>query len=568
MKKLLNVLLVFVMAFTLVACSSDEEVSTTGLSNDNENKEFTEYVDSLIDEVFDETDYSLNYFLSDKEKFGYSDDVLYEQSIPTFEDFKASQEHGDAVYEKIKGFKRDDLSEQQQLTYDVLLDAYEPVKDIPLEDLYYLTTNDLDYNHGAPGNIPFNFYFYTFRNEQDVKSYLNLLETTESYFGQLIAFEQVRQDKGFGMQPMHIAKTKEVVETYVSGDHSFLIDSFKTRIDEVDGISKKDKAAYIKKNEELVNGTLQTAYTNLATGLDNLQVKAVDEGMSQYANGKELFAKQIKDTTGMDIEEYRTYVNDMATHYLNEAQENYSNISFGSSVYTKLKDPNEVLEDLSKKTKDDFPAVRDLEYEMEIVPESMRKILGNTAAAYFVSPIDEVHTKERMILNGDFTGEDFSTIAHEGYPGHMYQKQYYKEQEQPLIRSLLDYSGYTEGWANYVQFFTTKYALKPEAAKANDLAERWQYCLILQADLEINYDGKTKEEMMDSLEIFGDIDEIYSTLAVSPGIFAEYYVGGQKFIDLYEKYDDVDAKKFHEAILKIGPAPFSVVEEYVEKALK
>ncbi len=569
MKKLVKVLLVCVLAMGLVACSSKKESKpATALSDKNENKEFTSYVDSLIGEVFDETDYSLNYFLADKEAFGYSKETLYEQKLVSYEDFEESINQGNEIYAKIKAFDRDSLSEKQQLTYDVLLDAYQPDDSIPVEDLYYLMNNDLDYNRGAPGNIPFNFYFYTFRDEQDIKSYLHLLETTDAYFQSLVAFEQERQNKGFGMQPMHIAKTKEVVDTYVSGDHSFLKDSFKKGIANVKNLSKADIEAYIEQNSALVDGALQTAYTNLATGLANLQVKAVDEGMSQYANGRELYAIQIEETTGMDIETYRTYLQDMYTRYLNEMQDSNSLEMESSGVYTKQTDPNKVLEELSKDTKDDFPAVRDLDYEMEIVPESMRKILGNTAAAYFTSPIDEEHTKEKMILNGDFTEDDYSTIAHEGYPGHMYQKQYYKEQEQPLIRSLMDYSGYTEGWANYVQYYTTKYALKPEVAKANDSMERLNYALLLMIDLMINYDGQTQADLQQYLSMFGDTNEIYTTLAVTPGIFAEYYVGGQKFIDLAEAYDDVDAKKFHEAILNIGPAPFSIVESYVEKALK
>ena len=45
----------------------------------------------------------------------------------------------------------------------------------------------------------------------------------------------------------------------------------------------------------------------------------------------------------------------------------------------------------------------------------------------------------------------FTTLAHEGYPGHLYQTTYYANTNPDPLRNLLNFSGYVEGWATYAE---------------------------------------------------------------------------------------------------------------------
>ena len=54
--------------------------------------------------------------------------------------------------------------------------------------------------------------------------------------------------------------------------------------------------------------------------------------------------------------------------------------------------------------------------------------------------------------------ETFSTVAHEGIPGHMYQIAYaYKNVKDPWRNSMASFLGYTEGYATYTELYALKY---------------------------------------------------------------------------------------------------------------
>lgn len=582
MKKFIKLLCVLSLAVGLVACNGSDEGTSS-----KSNEEFNEYVETLPSKLYSATDYSLNYTFVDKEAAGYKDE-LYEYSLPSRKEYDESVEEMDRIYDEIKEFSRDSLSKQQQVTYDVMLAYFDTSTDMSDDAAYYLNTNYLDTMYGAPSNMPLNFYFYKFRTQSDVDSYLNLLKTTKEYYEALAHHEQERQDAGYGMTPSQITVLIEQCTDYINGDQTFLVDSFNEKIDGLDGLSDEQKEEYKVTNKQYVEENLKQAYTSLKEKVEALEVKTkTDEGYAVvYKDGKEYYEELIATNTGFEsVKEYRKYLEETSDAIRSDAQammmkdseilkrvtdeENNDIID-----YTSATNPTEVLNELKDKMVDDFPNIRELEYDMEIVPASMQSIF-EASAAYFVSPVDSLDSAELMVLNSEYSEDSFLTIAHEGFPGHMYQTQYYKEQDQPIIRQLMEFDGYTEGYANYVENYSAKYANDADAATLYTYLMQLTYIEILLLDVEIHYDGISKDDAVSALTSLGYSNDVatsqYEQLLHSPGVFSKYYGAGFRFKDLRDKVQDEDSDitdmEYHEAILNIGPAPYSIVEDYVMSEL-
>ena len=59
---------------------------------------------------------------------------------------------------------------------------------------------------------------------------------------------------------------------------------------------------------------------------------------------------------------------------------------------------------------------------------------------------------------GTDSSDLYPTLAHEGYPGHLYQTQYFASTSPSLIRNVIKPGGYIEGWASYVEVHSYEYA--------------------------------------------------------------------------------------------------------------
>ena len=75
-----------------------------------------------------------------------------------------------------------------------------------------------------------------------------------------------------------------------------------------------------------------------------------------------------------------------------------------------------------------------------------------TAPAFYMLPCIDNISDNTIYINTKDTSDRlslFTTLAHEGYPGHLYQTvychQYWKNQQITPLRSILYYGGFTEG---------------------------------------------------------------------------------------------------------------------------
>ena len=164
-------------------------------------------------------------------------------------------------------------------------------------------------------------------------------------------------------------------------------------------------------------------------------------------------------------------------------------------------------------------------------------------------------------------------MAHEGYPGHLYQHQYFMQNSfEYNIETLIGSLGTSEGWAYYVEKLSLEWAGLDEAT-----ADAYFTNMILGmaalsvVDIGINYEGWGIEETSNFLTTYyGELDKntcqnFIDTCANDPGVYLPYSVGYYKTEDLFEQMADgySSDKNMYAAYLKMGSMPFTLLEKYL-----
>jgi uncharacterized protein (DUF885 family) len=236
----------------------------------------------------------------------------------------------------------------------------------------------------------------------------------------------------------------------------------------------------------------------------------------------------------------------------------------------------QMLEHLENAMLADFPACPDTNYNIEYVDPALQEYLS--PAFYITAPIDNYMENSIYINDADERGgiDYFTTLAHEGFPGHLYQTVMSYEYELHPVRSILNYSGFVEGWATYIEMMSYYYAnLDMDIAEMLSHNQSATLSLYATSDIGLHYMNWTAEDMYKFWSSYGitnknTINEITQLILSEPGNYLKYYVGYLEFLELKdfakkEFGSDYSSVEFHRALLDIGPAPFSIVEKYLEK---
>ena len=125
-----------------------------------------------------------------------------------------------------------------------------------------------------------------------------------------------------------------------------------------------------------------------------------------------------------------------------------------------------------------------------------------------------------------------------------------------------------EGWATYAEMCS--YYISPLDKSSATLAQKNNSLLLglyALADLGIHYEGWTLEDTISFFQRYGiedhdSICEIYNYILGDPANYLAYYVGYLEILSLKQEAN-LSNKEFHQRILEIGPAPFSVIRKYL-----
>lgn len=568
-KKWLSLLLIITMIFTIVGCSNTNDTLVT--------KDFNSYLnDYFIEEVTSDT-ISLHYTLANPESYGISESVqtLGNYSVKQMEEDLSKTEN---YLTLLKQYDPSTLTEEQQLIYKILNQSMSQT--LKLGDyLYYQEC--LGPTTGLQAQLPILLAEYTFYDEEDVKDYLAMLACIKDFYSEIAAFEREKASLGFFMSDevadLIIAQCKDFI---ASPKENFLIEIFDEKVANLSNLTNDEVVLYQEKNRDLILDTVIPAYQLIIDTLTELKGSCKNEnGLCGFEKGKEYYETMVQLNTGSSktVPEMKTALETalnksratMTTLALtNENIYNeYMNLSFPSS------EPNEIITYLKDVIKEDFPYLEDVNCNIKYVHESLQEHLS--PAMYLVPPID-FYTENNIYINNNSNYDMemiFPTIAHEGYPGHLFQNVYFRQNNPNPVRSVINVSGYDEGWATYVELYSYDFAnISKELAsflKANTIA---LHCLYSLTDIGIHYSGWTKEDTLSFWDDYGvnkeTAEEIYTNILAEPGIYLPYSIGYLEIMELRDTAmeqlkDDFNMKDFHEFFLNIGPTQFEIINEYL-----
>lgn len=577
-------------AAVIAACISLAYVYTMH-TPEGQNKAFQKFTKELFSQEVSSNTISLHYTLKNPENYGIKNTEITFGGMSTDADITlASVEN---VNNKLKTFSYDSLSVENRLTYDVLADHLDYAKE---SAAYLLYEEPLGLVSGIQTQLPVILSEYQFYDEEDVQEYLALMQTTPEYFDSVIQFEQEKSAAGLFMSDTAADQVISQCTAFQEmGNNNYLISTFVDRIETVDGLSEKEKSSYIQENAAVLETDILPAYSELVEAVQALKGTGINEqGLCFLPEGKEYYEMILQHTIGTkrSVEEIRDLTRSQIIEDI-EAMEEVLGISYdsgeeaiesaaeGAALQVSAdiaQNPVTILKTLKEKISSTFPEIPEITFSVKYVPEELQETLS--PAFYMIPAIDD-YTENVIYVNQAYMNDSvtlFTTLAHEGYPGHLYQTVYYASTKPDPIRNLLSCGGYVEGWATYAEMCS--YYLAPLTDIQAVLLQKNSSVILglyTLADIGIHYDGWSREDTLAFFSNYGIsdqevVDRIYDLILGAPANYPKYYIGYVEFLELKkqwveEKGEDFTQKEFHEAVLNVGPAPFYLVEKYAEHLL-
>lgn len=531
--------------------------------------------------------FELHYSIAYPEEMGFAH--ISQNLIPFQKDnYLQSRIYWNSCSEALSKINAETLSNEDAFLYQLL--AREISLGQQSADFAYYE-NPLSRLGGIQSQLPILLSEYTFRSKDDVEAYLLLLSQVPDYLKGLEDYVTLQETNGIyiykeSWDDVEAQCLSLFSDAELNAGSHFLQTSFVTRINallEDNLLTKEEGLLYVQRNNALLQNKLVYAYQSLAAVIHGLQGNNTLTGLCSYPKGKEYYQLLLADQTGSSktVDEIKDmlYARYEMLHeaYLALLQKNsvIQNFSF------PLKTPSEMLQFLYTQSQEAFPPLNDMtdgsvqQIDLKNVDQSLSQ--SSAPAFYMTPPIDD-NDSHSIYINPDSEMEAlelYTTLAHEGFPGHLYQTVYSQSFLQkagvPLLRQLLYYGGFTEGWAVYAELYSYDFAISlcGEALTDTLLLERLnreiQLCLSCILDISIHYEGAGINDIQKLLKSLGlnvsSAHAVYEVICDSPANYPKYYVGYLEILNLKETAkelwgDDYSDYAFHKWLLETGGGDF------------
>ena len=432
---------------------------------------------------------------------------------------------------------------------------------------------------GVQAQLPVLLCEYTFRTKQDILDYLGLLREIPDYFSEILAFEQEKSRQGYFMNDAAVDGILEQCASFLTEpvSSSLLETVFRRKISEFDGLSREEADSCLSLHTKLLETCVYPAYRSLMNGLEALKGTGRNAGgLCGFSEGRDYYCWLLRSQVGTSdspeeigsrlLLQLQADISEMQSLLPQIASPETEPIPDGNTQ------PEDILRTLQKAISADFPPLQVEDYEIKYVDDCLEDYLS---PAFYLTPPADTSSPNAIYINhaASMQGiELFTTLAHEGFPGHLYQTVYFASTAPSLVRYLYEPGGYVEGWATYIESYAYSYAdLDPALARLLWLNRSLNLCLYALMDLGIHYQGWTEADTGEFLSQAGITDaettgEIYQYIVETPANYLKYYYGCLNFMDIREAVklqegDAFDLKTFHQELLELGPMPFYILEE-------
>lgn len=552
-------------------------------TSQTEDQRFENYTDQLFRQELSGNTLSLHYTLKNPTTYNIVNPSV---SLGTYQtdssNLSASLENSLSL---LHSYDKTKLSKRNQATYEIL----ENHLSYSLKSSQYLLYEEpLASLTGAQAQLPILLSEYQFYTKQDVDTYLALLAETPEYFASILDFEEEKAKHGLFMSKPQADAIIDECETFINlQNNNFLYSSFEQRLQTLN-LPKKEKEAYVEKNVDSIKQYVYPAYEQLMQGLHELKNSGTNSGglchlpegdkyyelLTAIETGSSRSIPELQELTKKHIAEDLASIQKTLSSLSTETPSPSSDLFKSQGVVLEDSNPASILSSLRGNLSGHFPAPPNVNVQIKYVSQEMQNFLS--PAFYLIPALD--NTEENIIyINNGHISDDLSlytTLAHEGYPGHLYQTTYFASKNPSPIRHLLDCGGYTEGWATYSEMLSYYFApIKKTQATLMQKNSSILLGLYALADMGIHYDGWS---LLDTTTFFRGygitdtkaIEEIYQLILSDPANYLKYYIGYVEFLELKKEAmtlwgKEFTQERFHKAVLDMGPAPFDLIRKYI-----
>lgn len=530
---------------------------------------------------------SLHYTVARPENYG-----LY-QYKPVLSTLSSPTLHTPSEYlEMLHGIQKESLGQEEQLLYTGMerkLSSEEILCSFP----YYLEPCAM--NGGAITNLLIMLSEYTFYRTRDVEDYLSLLSQTDTYFQSISEYESKRQSLGLSSRSEIYKTASKISETLSTLAPKVLTLSFEERLGNL-ALTNTQKDSYIARHEKLLQDTLGPAYQTLAQSLQTFGADTTPS-LCTLPGGKEFYQTLFSYKTGVyePLNVITAWLKADLSRSLHEIQaiidqypmDTRSDLLAAEQVFLPEVSENGYLHTLLTSMKGQYPALLESHPQIKQVWSGMESM---TAPAFYLStPIDKSENS-LIYINPASTStplETFTTLAHEGFPGHLYQNVYqnqYHDAKTAVAYNMLGSTGYCEGWALYSEFRAYEYLATQAKQKGNPLASdqihlealyrKLQLAVFAYMDIAIHYFDVNSSTLIKQFSFLGfqtgGMVKMYQFIQDNPCYYPAYYVGYLALLDLQNTMQETMGKsytpyKFHQFYLQYGPNDFTTMKSYFTK---
>lgn len=583
-QKLVRYFIPLLLSVALISgCASGADLQPDNQTQHQINKEnshanFTQFTDELFLREITSDSITFHYTLASPQAlsltapepdFGTCGEAARVASI------KKSQQY----LEKLNTLYDDSLPKEDKITYDIMKWQLETICSF---EKYPYFSEPFSPTGGIQAQLPILLAEYEFRTPYDIEDYLLLLKELPEYFNAQLTYEQEKAKQGLFMAEACLDTIITQCKDFQCPvkDH-YLTATFQEKIDKLSWIDKKQKEEFKKIHKTILQETVYPAYENLAGKLDALRSSSNNqEGLCHYTDGKKYYTQLVRSSTGSESSP-SALIARTASQMQSDLEQMALIMEKNPAVLEKLgaptislSEPEEILNHLKKAITNDFPTPPNVSCSVKYVNSALEE--HTSPAFYLIPPIDRI-SQNVIYINQSAMGDNiqlFTTLAHEGYPGHLYQNVYSQEFTTNKARALFSFPGYAEGYATYAEMHSYNYMdLDKDVSRLLQLSSSVTLGLYAALDLNIHYEGWSIKQAAAFLKDYGITDEdtvrqIYNAIVGDPANYLKYYIGYLEFLTLKGQAkeawgDDYSHKKYHEYILQMGEAPFCVLEKYL-----
>lgn len=562
MKRIIVFLLVSV--FMLTSCSDDHKKEYISVDNNDNNKNFSEFADDVyLSEIGNNAFYYYMYS-SDYEKSPESFNSFYPMFSSSF--FDDISERYEKYRKGLEEFDYEELSPQDRITYDELKRRCDNILD---NKKYSMKAQPLSPISGIHIQLPVLLSRIPLETDNEIAIYFEALKNIPEYFESIIEFEKNGGEKIIPLSKSVIDKICEQCSQMLFDElEKYLIDNFKNNIEK-----RNDREQLIKNNKKYVNEYVIPAYQELLDYLKNEKdilsenvndpIKGYYEYLLDSQYGIDISINEIENEIINNQEMYHSIIDKYSEKYSYE----YNRLERGGSI---LSNSEQGIKFLINKMSDEFYLLPDnIEYELKEIPKELQSLLPE---AYYISSAKDAGTV--FSDNKTVNALKMSTLAHEAFPGHLYQKNYTKLKSKSDLREYLAYDGFTEGWGIYSEIYGFEYYTTDvnycSFLKSMDLLQLSTYAY---ADLKVNNDNWSVDDIKEYLSLWGKEDSesaetLYDYTKGEPGYYLSYYIGFCEINNIARELSEkgIELKEIHDSLLSVGPVHFQTLKKVLLEA--